>query len=475
MLAGRTVVWSRTDRPAEMLVEWSTSPDLRSATRVQGPRALRETDFTARLDLGDLPAGEEIFYRVQFRSLLDAGTLSEPLDGRFRTAPLKRRQVRFCFSGDEAGQGWGINPEWGGLRLYETMRSTEPDFFVHSGDQIYADIPLHEEVVLDGGARWHNLVTPAKAKVAETLDEFRGNFAYNLMDQHKRRFLSEVPILVQWDDHEVKNNWFPGQSIAGDSRYQVTSASVLAERARRAMFEYNPFRLAGSEANRIYRSFAYGPSLEVFLLDERSYRGPNGPNRQPQRGDASAFLGAKQLEWLKGALLRSSATWKVIASDMPLSLVVPDLNPYVAKGGYEAWANADSGAPLGRELEIAELLAFVERHAIHNLVWITADVHYACAIHYHPDRARFGPFPPFWEFVGGPIHAGTFGPNDLDETFGPEVRFQGVPDDLRQNRPPSEGLQFFGVAEIDGATDLLTVSLRNLSGAVLFQVGLEPV
>jgi len=475
MLAGRTILWSRTDRPAEMLVEWSTSPDLRSATRVRGARALEETDFTARLDLGDLPAGEEIFYRVQFRSLLDAGTLSEPLDGRFRTPPLKQRRVRFCFSGDEAGQGWGINPEWGGLRLYETMRSTEPDFFVHSGDQIYADNPLQEEVALDGGARWRNLVTPAKAKVAETLDEFRGNFAYNLMDQHKRRFLSEVPILVQWDDHEVKNNWFPGQSIAGDPRYQITSASVLAERARRAMFEYNPFRLAGSETTRIYRSFAYGPSLEVFLLDERSYRGPNGPNRQRERGGASAFLGEPQLEWLKGALLRSSATWKVIASDMPLSLVVPDLNPYVPKGGYEAWANADSGAPLGRELEIAELLGFVERHAIHNLVWITADVHYACAIHYQPDRARFGPFLPFWEFVAGPIHAGTFGPNELDETFGPEVRFQSVPGDMRPNRPPSEGLQFFGLAEIDGGTDVLTVSLRDLTGAVLFQVGLEPV
>src|SRR5271166_999391 len=135
MLDGRTIVWSRTDRPAEMGVEWSTSPDLRRAIRVAGPRALEDSNFTARLDLRDLPAGEEIFYRVQFRSLLDAGTLSEPLEGRFCTPPANRRNLRFCFSGDEVGQGWGINPEWGGLRLYETMRSVAPDFFVHSGDQ----------------------------------------------------------------------------------------------------------------------------------------------------------------------------------------------------------------------------------------------------------------------------------------------------------------------------------------------------
>jgi alkaline phosphatase D len=284
-----------------------------------------------------------------------------------------------------------------------------------------------------------------------------------------------VPVLVQWDDHEVKNNWFPGQPIDADPRYRVANASLLAERARQAMFEFNPFRLDGSHPNRIYRSFAYGPSVDVFLLDERSYRGPNGPNRERQSGDASAFLGRPQLEWLKHALLSSSATWKVIASDMPLSLVVRDLNPYVPPGWYEAWANADSGEPLGRELEIAELLGFVQRHGIHNLVWIPADVHYACAIHYHPDRARFGPFPPFWEFVAGPIHAGTFGPNELDATFGPQIRFQSVPPGMPPNRPPSEGLQFFGLGEIDGATEVLTVSLRDLSGAVLFAVDLEPV
>jgi alkaline phosphatase D len=475
MRDGSTIVWSRTDRPAQMWVEWSTAPDLHGATRVPGPRALGDSDFTARLELRDLPPGEEIFYRVQFSSLLDTGTLSEPLEGRFRTPPAHRRNVRFCFSGDEVGQGWGINPEWGGLRLYETMRSTSPDFFVHSGDQIYADIPLQEEVTLDGGTRWRNLVTPAKAKVAETLDEFRGNFAYNLMDEHKRRFLAEVPVLVQWDDHEVKNNWFPGQAIDADPRYRVTNASSLAEHARRAMFEYNPFRLEVDQAKRIYRSFAYGPSLEVFLLDERSYRGPNGPNREAEMGEASAFLGRAQLEWLKRALLHSSATWKLIASDMPLSLVVPDLNPYVPPGRYEAWANGDPGRPLGRELEIAELLGFVQRRGIRNLVWITADVHYASAIHYHPERARFGPFPPFWEFVAGPIHAGTFGPNELDGTFGPQIRFQSVAPGMAPNRPPSEGLQYFGFGEIDGVTQVLRVSLRDLSGRVLFAVDLDPV
>ena len=47
-----------------------------------------------------------------------------------------------------------------------------------------------------------------------------------------------------------------------------------------------------------------------------------------------------------------------------------------------------------------------------------ADVHYRAAHHYAPQRAAFTDFTEFWEFVAGPLHAGSFGPNRLDATFG---------------------------------------------------------
>ena len=53
---------------------------------------------------------------------------------------------------------------------------------------IYADGPLSESMTLDDGLQWRNLVTPAKADVAQTLEDFRGNFVYNLLDENKRRF-----------------------------------------------------------------------------------------------------------------------------------------------------------------------------------------------------------------------------------------------------------------------------------------------
>ena len=72
--------------------------------------------------------------------------------GRFRTAPAERRSISFVWSGDTAGQGWGIDESRGGMKIYETMRKQRPDFFIHSGDTIYADGPIDAEKKLPDGS-----------------------------------------------------------------------------------------------------------------------------------------------------------------------------------------------------------------------------------------------------------------------------------------------------------------------------------
>jgi alkaline phosphatase D len=111
---------------------------------------------------------------------------------------------------------------------------------------------------------------------------------------------------------------------------------------------------------------------------------------------------------------------------------------------------------------------------VRNVVFVTGDVHYAAAHHYDPARARFTDFLPFWEFVAGPLNAGTFGPAVLDPTFGPEVRFLGIPPGMKPNRPPSEGLQFFGLLRVDARSRVLTAELRNLAGERIYSVELPP-
>ncbi len=484
----RAIVWSRTDREARMIVEWSTRESFADARRQVGPAALPETGFTARLDLRGLPPDQIIVYRVLFQDLSDLRTWSLPAQGRFRSAPASgrdqrlipavasvhplpaaSRDVRLAWSADTVGQGFGIDLSRGGLRTYETMRRLDPDVFVHCGDTIYADQPLAETVSLDDdGSLWRNLVTSAKAKVAETLEEFRGNYLYNLLDPNLRRFNAEVAQVVLWDDHEVRNNWYPTQ-VLEDPRYTEKSVALLAARAKRAFLEHQPIRYAHDDAERVYRKVPYGPLLEVFAIDMRSERGPSSPNTQPTAGPETALLGPAQLDWLKHGLARSTATWKVVASDMPLGLVVKD-----GPAHFEAVANGDGGSPLGRELEIADLLRFLRSERVKNVVWITGDVHYAAAHHYHPERARVRDFDPFWEFVAGPLHAGTFGPTPLDPSFGPAVRFLGIPEGMKPNRPPSEGLQFFGTLDIDRRSQVLTARLNDVAGRVLYSVELPP-
>src|SRR3954451_5635843 len=159
----RAIVWSKADREARMLVELSTTESFEHGWTVQGPAALEDTDFTAKLDVPGLPPGQRIFYRVRFLDLGDLKTLSEPVTGTFVTPPAVRRNVRFCWSGDCAGQGWGINAEWGGYKIFEAMRQVRPDFFVHSGDTIYADGVIKAEVDLPDGTKWKNVTTQAKS------------------------------------------------------------------------------------------------------------------------------------------------------------------------------------------------------------------------------------------------------------------------------------------------------------------------
>lgn len=467
------MVWTRVDRPSQVMMELSTREDFANPIKLPPLTALPEGDFAVKRLLEGLPSGQEIFYRFVAADLSDLQATSAPVTGRFRTAPSQNRSVRFVWSGDTAGQGFGIDDV--GMLTYAIMAKHEPDFFIHSGDTVYADNAMADEMTLRTGAVWKNtILTEEKRKVAETLEEFRGQWKYNMLDAHVRAMNAQIPTFFQWDDHEVVNNWSAAKDLTEDDRYTEKSVPLLAARAGRAFHEMTPIRFTPAEPGRVYRKIAYGPLLDVFFLDLRSYRGPNSDGRQTEMTPQSRVLGAAQHAWLKQALAASRATWKVIACDMPIGLNVWD--DWETLSGVEAVANGDPGLPGGRELEFADLLRFLKAANIQNTVWVTADVHYTAAHHYSPERAGFQDFNPFWEFVSGPLHAGSFGPNPLDGTFGPEVRFFKAPTPEQGfNLPPTAGLQFFGLVDIDGVTEQMTVRLMDRQDEELWRITLDPV
>lgn len=454
------LIWARSDSPATLIVETASTDSFTNPTRHVGGLLTPDTDGTGRLRLTGLPSGEQVHYRVSVES--EDGATSEPVTGMFRTAPSAPGDIRLQWSGDTAGQGFGINPDLGGMTIFDTMASRDPHLFLHSGDVVYADGPLEETVELPDGRIWRNVVTEAKSAVAQTLDEYRGQYAYNLTDENYLRFNSSVAQIVQWDDHETVNNWYPGE-ILDLEQYSEKNVDVLAARAFQAFHEWNPLDPAEAVDGRVHRTIPYGPLLDVFVLDMRTYKDVNGANV----GASGQVLGAEQTRWLIDELSSSTATWKIIAADLPIGLVVPD-----GDTAFEGVANGDPGMPSGRESEIAQVLSAVKARGITGTVWLTADVHYTAAHHYSPARATFTDFDEFWEFVSGPLNAGGFGPNDLDGTFGPEAVFVHAPPEA--NASPMEGFQHFGEVFIDGDTREMRVELLDATGAVLFTQVLAP-
>ncbi|WP_436495191.1 alkaline phosphatase D family protein [Actinokineospora sp. HUAS TT18] len=456
--ADGAIVWTRSDRPARMIVEISKDETFKHVRTIAGPHLTPETDGTGRVRLTNLPPGHEIHYRVRAEGDRAA---SEPLTGSFRTAPQGRQDVRFTWSGDIAGQGWGINPDIGGMTAFAAMAACKPDFFINSGDTVYADGPLKETVTLPDGRIWRNVVTPEKLKVAETLAEYRGQFAYNLLDDNYKALAARTPMVAQWDDHEVVNNWYPGE-ILDLAQYTEKRVDVLAARAFQAFHEWQPIDRKRAEDGRVYRGFRYGKHIEVFVLDMRTYK---DANNSPRDG-VGRVLGDRQARWLVNGLANSKATWKIVAADLPIGLIVPDGKD------IEGVANGLPGGPGAREHEIAWVLRTISRKGVRNVVWLTADVHYTAAHHYSPDRAAVGDFDPFWEFVSGPMNAGAFGPNTLDPTFGPEAVFVHAPP--AANTSPLDGFQHFGEVQVDGHSGELTVHLRDGKGVALWSKTLTP-
>jgi alkaline phosphatase D len=155
---------------------------------------------------------------------------------------------------------------------------------------------------------------PSKPFAAVTLAEFRANWKYNHGDEKMQNFLAQTPIYVQWDDHEVTNNWWPGEIVGPPLYPNGTSVNTMAVNALQSFYEFNPL-LTGSL---IYRTQRFGRHLEVFFVDMRSYRAPNDVNTNNAR---VAMMGETQLAWLISSLKASNATWKILSMHDPISII----------------------------------------------------------------------------------------------------------------------------------------------------------
>lgn len=305
--------------------------------------------------------------------------------------------------------------------------------FAWSGDTIYADGPITAEVKLADGTVWNNVVTEEVSKVAETLNEYRGRYRYNLIDANVRRMGADVPQIWQWDDHEASNNWSDSKDVSGDKRYTEKNVPLLVARATRAFHEYAPLRrTADVKSERVYRHLPQSPLLDMFVVD----------------------MAATAAQLRQPAARRLPGFW--MASSVP----------------KRSGKSSPPTCPLARRWNVKSKLHACYGRSSTRASRTSCGMHYTAAHYFDPAQAQFSDFNPSWEFVSGPLNAGSFGPNKTDATFGMQVVYQKAPQE--QNTAPTAGLQFFGQVDIDARTQAMTVTLKDLTGASLYAKTLAP-
>ncbi len=284
------------------------------------------------------------------------------------------------------------------FRIFDVIEAAKPDFFVHLGDTVYADSP--------------------KRDFTATQRHYRSKHARIRSDRALQAFMSQRANFVIWDDHEIENDAHGGLP-------QLPVAEAVFR-------EYWP--CASVEATGLYRAMALSPAVDLIIVDTRRFRSVQGMSDGPEK----TMLGTQQKKWFLDTLKHSKATFKIVATSVPFH-----------GGSQDAWGNYKT--------EREEVVAFIKREKINNVVMISADYHFARDW----SSRRTG----IHEFMAGPLASFlTFERN-------PEAR-------QRHSNGPHFvfGDDFnFGLIAYDATRNSLRVSYQDSRGKTLFETLISAV
>jgi alkaline phosphatase D len=462
------IVWSRVnDQPAKMNVEYDTNANFTNPLS-KTAQANSTTDFTAHAKLDRLKPDSQYYYRVWFTgSDIDNNTNSETSSdlsaipyiadqieiGTFRTAPSANMTsnssaISFIWGADLGGQDYCRNADEGGYSIFKSMLSLNADFFIANGDMIYADGacpaqgPIFNNSTNNQTITWTNIPGDFKSladpsvewnNVTEVRSLFLEHWKYNRNDTYFKEFLRNVSMYSQWDDHEIINDFGSKWSYWNLFSIDREGYPNLVKEGTNAFLYYSPLDSNSNKNNnytvndsnkRIYRSFNWGKDLDLFIIDARSYRSQNHIADAPDSN--KTLLGDEQLQWLRQELSNSNATWKVISSDVPISIPTGSNASILGRDG---WANGNETSNYsyytGFERELTDLLKLIDEHNIKNVVFITTDVHFPAFIRYNFDLNNDGNMTEIYELVSGPLSAFRLGVPFpiLDDTFDPALLY----------------------------------------------------
>jgi alkaline phosphatase D len=340
--------------PESIRVQWEVASDEAMKNIVQKGSAVAtpQLGHSVHVEVDGLKPDRWYWYR--FRS----GDATSPI-ARTRTSPPPHSmpdRLRFAFA---SCAHW----ESGYYTAYEHMAQDELDLIFHLGDYIY-----------DGAGR-DNQVRKHAGPRLESLADYRIRHAQYKTDPHLQAAHALCPWVVTWDDHEVENNYADGIS----ERSGADPAAFLEQRANayQAYYEMMPLRSRSVPRGphmKLYRTLRYGRLATFQVLDTRQYRTdqPHDGHQSPLDDEAlnpkNTMLGARQANWLKAALLRSTGTWNVLAQQVMMGMV-----DRVRKEGDSGHYSMDQWP--GYAAERMKLVQFLADRQVPNPVVLTGDIH----------------------------------------------------------------------------------------------------
>ena len=420
--------------------------------------------------------------RYWFRFVGNRGKRSDV--GTFRTAPRasQNKAVEFAWSGDQDfnPQPGQTKPFWNDGGVLRRMKAERNAFNVMLGDTIYSDSEVPNRlfpIALSVKQKW------AKYKV-------------NLGNRALRALRGSAGFYSQWDDHEFVNDFSPAEN-AFDNGVNL-NGGTLYNRGERAFRDYAPVRWTRRDG--LYRKLRWGRNLEVFFLDERSFRSANadegGVCNNPQTGRPDfaptvpqttrtafapayppfaqpvpqactdrirdpnrTYLGQRQLTRFLRDVKRSTARFKVIMNELAIQQYY--INPYDRWEGFEA--------------ERQRVLSGLQ--GVKNVIFLSTDVH-ATLI----NDARFQTLE-----SGGPRNSGitdvTVGPVatanfqiEIDDATSPGVGALADGAFLTPQPPAGVGMRCsvldkFSYGQVRVTGSRLTVTPKDIDGNVITDNG----
>jgi alkaline phosphatase D len=466
------ILWAHAAKSGRYTLQVATDRRFRRIVALDRVRALKGNDYTVQAKVGRLEPGRRHYFRFRGRGR----RMSER--GTFVTAPRRNqsRTVEFAFTGDTdlnpaPGQS---TPYWNDGGVFRRMNAERNAFNIHFGDTMYSDSEI------PGALQPIALTVPAKW----------AKYRVNVRNRHLRALRGSAGFFSHWDDHEFVNDFSPNENTFSND--VNINGRVLYRRGVQAFRDYAPVRYTSRDG--LYRRVRWGRNVELFFLDQRSFRSAKadegGVCNNPQSGEPDVaptapqatrdvfavvvpalaqpipqacldairspdrtYLGRRQLTRFLRDVKRSNARFKIVMNELPIQQYY--VLPYDRWEGYEA----------ERQHVLREL------QDVKNLVFLTTDVHATLV-----NDARFQTLE-----SGGARNSGimdiTVGPA-ATANFGLEIETEvGIPDagalvDLTFFEPQPPGgvgmqcsvLDQFSYGQVSVSSDQLVVTPKGIDG-----------